>query len=140
MARTNKSYRSPCERNRIWRIWRSMRERGGVISVNAYRRDRHYKYYRDVFVCELWAKHFWAFERWALKNGYRDDLTLDRLDGLGGYCPSNCRWATLSQQNQNRRMTKKQLAACRRNAAKGRAVQAKRRERAMLLAEAEAAK
>ena len=109
----------PCERNRIWRIWQKMRERGGVTGGNWYRRHRDYKYYRHVFVCELWARHFKAFEWWAKRNGYRDDLTIDRIDWRGGYCPSNCRWATHSEQNKNRHYTKAFYAAARRNGASG---------------------
>ena len=124
----SKREKRPCERNRLWRIWKRMRERGGVIAVTAFRRDRHYKYYRDVFVCNLWAHHFKAFEWWAKRNGYRDDLLIDRIDGSAGYCPSNCRWATYSEQNKNRHYTKAFYASCRRNWIKAiRAQQAKRR-------------
>ena len=115
-----KRYISPCKRNRIWRIWRKMLVRGGVLKCKSWSNFRCYKYYRDVFVCPLWARHFKAFEWWALRNGYRDDLSIDRIDGRGGYCPSNCRWATRSEQNKNRHYTKAFYAALRRNGAKGR--------------------
>ena len=101
-----KKYRSPCTYNRLWRIWRKMRERGGLIAAVWFRRQRDYKYYRHVFVCDLWAHHFKAFEWWAKRNGYRDDLQIDRIDWRGGYCPSNCRWVTRSEQNKNRHMTR----------------------------------
>ena len=91
-----------------------------MICVNSFRRERNYKYYYHVFVCTLWARHFKAFEWWALRNGYRDDLSIDRIDWRGGYCPSNCRWATHSEQNKNRHYTKAFYAALRRNGAKGR--------------------
>ena len=107
------------KKSRLHRIWLRMRERGGVTGVNSYRRHRCYKYYRHVFVCALWARHFKAFEWWALRNGYRDDLTIDRIDWRGGYCPSNCRWATRSEQNKNRHYTKAFYAAARRNGASG---------------------
>ena len=122
----SKKHRSPCELNRLWRIWMNIRIRGGVICVNSHRRTRHYKYYRHVFVCDIWAHHFKAFEWWAKRNGYRDDLSIDRIDGRGGYCPSNCRWATYSEQNKHRHYTKAFYAACRRNSLKGgKATQAK---------------
>ncbi len=41
--------------------------------------------------------------------------TIDRKDWRKGYCPENCRWATRSEQNKNRRMTEAWLEACRRN-------------------------
>ena len=114
---------------RLWRIWHNMRRRGGVIGVNWFRRDRHFKYYRHVFVCDLWAHHFKAFEWWAKRNGYRDDLSIDRIDWRAGYCPSNCRWATRSEQNKHRHYTKAFYVAARRNAAKGRKILAAKRRR-----------
>ena len=95
----------------------------------------------NLTICDEWLD-FGNFWHWAMSHGYRDDLTIDRIDNLKGYCPENCRWATYSQQNKNRRMTKKQLAACRRNAAKGGAATAAKRraEKAKRRAEAEVAK
>ena len=124
---------------RLYRVWKTMKKR--VQKPPCVRNDRKKECYIElnVTICDEWLD-FGVFWKWAMSHGYRDDLSIDRIDNFKGYCPENCRWATHSQQMKNRRMTPKMLAANRRNAAKGRAVQAKRRERAMLLAEAEAAK
>lgn len=40
--------------------------------------------------------------RWALDNGYNDDLTIDRINNDGDYEPSNCKWSTQKEQSQNK--------------------------------------
>ena len=61
------------------------------------------KYYADagVLVCPEWDTSFAAFREWAIRNGYRDDLTIDRIDYRGGYEPANCRWVTTQEQNRH---------------------------------------
>lgn len=58
--------------------------------------------YENIHVCEDWLKNSKSFYKWALANGYQDSLTLDRIDNLKDYCPSNCRWATKAEQQRNR--------------------------------------
>ena len=57
-----------------------------------------------ITVCDEWQGKDGKqrFYEWAMSNGYRDDLTIDRIDGTKGYSPDNCRWATISEQNRNR--------------------------------------
>jgi hypothetical protein len=76
---------------RLYRIWSQMFIRCGKPPTYTHVRVL----YRD------W-EDFLMFEAWALNNGYRDDLTLDRKDTLGGYEPANCRWATRKEQGENR--------------------------------------
>ena len=66
---------------------------------------RDFKNYggRGIRVCDEWLNSFETFRDWALANGYRDDLTIDRIDVNGNYEPSNCRWVTMKVQTQNRR-------------------------------------
>lgn len=57
---------------------------------------------RGITVCEEWRKPE-NFFGWAFLNGYSVDLTLDRIDVNGNYCPENCRWITADVQQRNRR-------------------------------------
>ena len=66
--------------------------------------NARYKYYgaRGIAVCDEWMR-FEPFEQWALSNGYSDELTIDRIDVDGDYCPENCRWVTWETQQNNKR-------------------------------------
>lgn len=83
---------------RLHNIWCTMRER--CFNPNFHK----YNLYggRGITICEEWSS-FEAFMKWSLDNGYAADLTLDRIDGEGDYCPENCRWVTQKVQQNNRR-------------------------------------
>lgn len=63
-----------------------------------------YKNYggRGIDICDKW-KEFSSFKEWSLKNGYTEDLTIDRIDNNKGYNPFNCRWTTKNIQARNTR-------------------------------------
>lgn len=62
------------------------------------------KYYAEcgILVCAQWQSYE-TFRDWAMVNGYRDNLEIDRIDNDKGYYPDNCRWVTRHQQMQNTR-------------------------------------
>lgn len=60
---------------------------------------------RGIKICQEWLDDFMNFYNWAITNGYRDDLTIDRINNDGNYEPSNCRWATAKEQARNTRNT-----------------------------------
>lgn len=76
------------------------------MKTRCYRPSYHaYKHYggRGIRICDEWLQSFEAFYRWAIENGYEDDLSIDRIDCNGNYQPDNCRWATAEEQNKNKR-------------------------------------
>lgn len=66
--------------------------------------NKKYKRYgaRGITVCNDWKNSFENFYNWAMSNGYRDDLTLDRINVNGDYEPENCRWVDMITQENNR--------------------------------------
>lgn len=84
---------------RLHRIWKAIKSR--CYNENT----KNFKWYgeRGIKVCDEWKNNYKSFEKWALENGYQDDLTIDRIDVNGNYEPSNCRWITLKEQQQNKR-------------------------------------
>lgn len=84
-------------RTRLHRIW------GGMLMRCSYEKNGNYDRYggRGISVCQEWQSSFESFRDWAIANGYRDDLTIDRIDSNGNYEPGNCRWEPLAVQARN---------------------------------------
>lgn len=58
---------------------------------------------RGITVCDEWLHDFMAFYDWTMNNGYKDSLTIDRIDNNGNYEPNNRRWVTNKEQQRNTR-------------------------------------
>lgn len=67
--------------------------------------NKSYQQYgaKGVTVCDEWRQNKIAFFEWAFTHGYKEDLTLDRIDPDKGYSPDNCRWADYITQNNHRK-------------------------------------
>jgi hypothetical protein len=79
-----------------YQVWKAMKRRC------FYKKDKHYQDYagRGITICDRWLK----FENFIEDMGPRPKGTsIDRINNCGNYEPSNCRWATKSQQQSNKR-------------------------------------
>lgn len=85
-------------KTRLYGIWRSMKSRcynktcGGFQNYGG----------RGVTVCDDWKNSFEKFKDWAISNGYKDNLSIDRINVKGNYEPTNCRWITMLDQQSNK--------------------------------------
>lgn len=87
------SYKEP-----LYRVWTSMKNRCNCPT------NKWYRIYGGKGVCVFseWENDFMKFKEWAIKNGYKKGLTIDRIDVNGNYEPNNCRWITIKEQQFNK--------------------------------------
>ena len=90
-------YKHGLRNTRIYSIWASMHQR----CKNP--RNKHYSAYggKGIKVCSEWSD-VKVFYEWAMSNGYKDTLTLDRIDNSCNYQSDNCKWSTQKEQQNNR--------------------------------------
>ena len=82
---------------KLYRVWQNMLTRCRNKDATSY-----YRYGgRGISVCDEWYKYS-SFKTFALNNGYRENLTIDRIDNNGNYEPSNIRFVTMKENTNNR--------------------------------------
>lgn len=83
--------------SRLYVVWQH------IIGRCNRKNDKAFKWYggRGIRICDEWLD-FQVFHDWAVSNGYNDDLTIDRIDVNGNYCPENCRWISIEDQQRNK--------------------------------------
>lgn len=85
----------------LYYIWADMKRR--ATSPN-HSQARKY-FLRGIDICDEWL-NFKSFKNWAIRNGYRQGLTIDRIDNNKGYYPKNCRFVTNAENCRNSRRAK----------------------------------
>lgn len=94
-------------RSRIYTIWYGMNYR---CSENAKGKDKRNYYDRGIRVCDEWKDKnigYQNFRNWAFSNGYKENLTIERIDVNKNYCPENCTWIDMESQAKNKTNTVK---------------------------------
>lgn len=84
---------------KLYEVWKTMKQR--CFNPN----NKGYKNWggRGIVVCNEWKDNYQAFYEWSMNNGYKEGLSIDRINNDGNYEPSNCRWADKITQCNNTR-------------------------------------
>jgi hypothetical protein len=93
---TIKKTKKPWAMEKLSRVYFSM------ISRCYRKKNKSYNFYgaRGIKVHKDWIENRAMFERWAISSGYRDGLSIDRIDPNKNYCPENCRWVSCSENSR----------------------------------------
>lgn len=90
-------------RHPLYRVYYGMKQR--CYNPQSEKVAKIYKN-KGITVCDAWLSDYGKFYQWALANGYKKGLTIDRIDSSKGYSPENCRIVDYTTQNYNRSNTR----------------------------------
>jgi len=101
LGKLNLNYKHGYKNTKLYRVWCDMKQR--ILNPS----NRSYKDYggRGITICNEWLE-FIPFRDWALNNGYKESLFIDRINPDANYEPSNCRFLTVEESNRNKRKMK----------------------------------
>lgn len=94
----NRTIKHGMKHTSIYSIWCSMKKRCNNPNNKSYSRYGA----KGITVCKEWNDSFENFMQWSFANGYKEGLSIDRINNALGYMPSNCRWVTMQEQALNR--------------------------------------
>jgi hypothetical protein len=96
-------YKTGESKTRLYAIWLGVKRR--CFKQNC----KDYCNYggRGITICDDWNTDFFKFKHWAETNGYKNKLTIERINVNGNYDPENCTWIPHNEQSKNRRNVKK---------------------------------
>ena len=97
-----RNYLHGMSNSRIYTTWKNMKSRC------YYPKNAEFKNYggRGIKICDEWKNDFQVFYEWSIKHGYKEELTIDRIDNNGNYQPDNCRWVDMAVQSRNTSRTR----------------------------------
>ena len=94
----NPAYKHGEMTTRLYNIWSGMKQKCSYIKHIGYKNYGG----RGITVCSEWANDYTVFRDWALNNGYKDNLEINRINNNGNYEPSNCNWITQKENKQRK--------------------------------------
>lgn len=84
---------------KLYEVWKTIKQRCLNPKNHAY----HNYGGRGITICDDWKNNYTLFYQWSILNGYKEGLSIDRINVNGNYEPSNCRWVTNQVQANNTR-------------------------------------